>query len=86
MTALRIIVEMTAQSCGTATPNREQSFQLRPCQRRSMAIDEIVTDCIDNVGQLNRWSIHFGISLRDLRTRLPSVISSASRGLAAECK
>jgi len=51
-----------------------------------MAVNEIVTYCINNVGQLNRWSIHFGISLRDLRTRLPSLISNASSGLAAECK
>jgi hypothetical protein len=51
-----------------------------------VAINEIITYCSNDIGQLNRWSTHFGISLRDRRTRLPSVISSASSGLAAECK
>lgn len=32
MTTLRTTVEMTAQSCGSAALNREQHFQLRPCQ------------------------------------------------------
>lgn len=50
MTALRAIVEVTAQSCGTATLNREQGFQLRLSQRRPIAVNEVMTDCTNNVG------------------------------------
>jgi hypothetical protein len=51
-----------------------------------VTVNEIVPYCANDIGQLDSWSIHFGISLRDLRTKLASAISSASSGLAAECK
>jgi hypothetical protein len=51
-----------------------------------VTVNEIVAYCANDIGQFDRWSIHFGISLRDLRTELVSEISSASSGLAAECK
>ena len=51
-----------------------------------MTVNEVVAYCTNDIGQLDSWSIHFGVSLRDLRTKLASLISSASNGLAAECK
>jgi hypothetical protein len=86
MTAFGATVEMASQICGSAAPNREQDFQLRPCQRQAVTVDEIIACCPHDVGQLNSWPIHLGISLRDLRMTPASAMSSASSGLAAECR
>jgi hypothetical protein len=58
MPATGALVEMTAESGGTAPPNGQQHFDMHPPEPLAVSFDEGISRSADNIGHLEGWPVH----------------------------
>ena len=54
MSATPALIEMTAESSGTTTPNGAQYFAVLPVEPMAVSFDELLSCSADDVGHLQR--------------------------------
>src|SRR5229473_2409425 len=58
MSAAHALIEMTAESGGTTTPNGPQYFHVLPTEPMAVSFDERLSGSADDVGHLQRRPAH----------------------------
>src|SRR5258708_6286897 len=58
MSAAHALIEMTAESGGTTTPNGPQYFHVLPMEPMAVSFDERLSGSADDVGHLQRRPAH----------------------------
>ena len=83
MAALAAAVQMAAERRSAAVLDGEKHAQMQPGQPGPALLDKAIAMCTDDIGHLERWSVHFLCNLRDRFTwsRLDS--SALSSGVPA---
>ena len=62
ISAMGTVIEMAPQGSRAATGDGQEHLDLRPSQRRSIALSKPTVSDADDVGHLARWPVHKGRS------------------------
>ena len=75
-------IQVAAEGCRTANRDGVKDAQMEPRQPGSVLCDEAVAVLSDDVGHLERWSVHRFCSFRERLLLLGLETGIASSGLA----